>query len=487
MASLNTFAKLIAPPQFRPEEAVTFKLEYSQDLVDTYATLVIDGYIDRWVGSEQVPAYDYRGTKITHYVVASLGWDWDTGYEEYIVPGGTLGITPTDEQPTLNLSGKCKARVEFRMFESLDSPVIYTSNEVLVNMLVMWNRDYIFYGTPYHPDSSSFSPALQFIVRSSLGEYTANQINSYRYYLYDSEYNLIKDSGELYDWNNYIYPTNEGYYTFTGLQDDKTYYLRSKVTLNGGYTMWRGYEPVTVNYAEPPAPSQNFSAENIYNGVKLTLDLTGVAHDRVVISRTVANDNKYLELRITPNPNDTITMTDHYTIPGTRYLYRAIVFNGELVVGTYYCYDDYKNNYIVISDIYGSYVAVGNITKHPINRNDRGQEHITMDNKYPYYLINGSADYDSGQVTALFGKVENCEFDTDNREYSNILRAWLNNGKAKLLTYYTGEAWVVAISGIQTTDPDNTDVYSTTFNWLQIAEADDIKNYAKMGLVMTDG
>ncbi len=110
-----------------------------------------------------------------------------------------------------------------------------------------------------------------------------------------------------------------------------------------------------------------------------------------------------------------------------------------------------------------------------------------MDNKYPYYLINGSADYDSGQVEGIFSTIDNCEMNMDNKEYSNILRAWLNNGKAKLLTYYTGEAWIVAVSGIQTTDPENTDVYSTTFNWMQIAEADDIKNYAKIGLVMLDG
>lgn len=487
MASLNTFAKLIAPQQFKPEETVTFRLEYSQDLVDTYATLVIDGYIDSWVGSAEVPAYSYTGTKITHYVVTSLGWDWDTGYEEYIVPGGTLGKTPSQAESALSLGGKCKARVEFRMTQDLESAPIFTSNEVYVNMLIMWDNDFVFHNTPYNIDSSSFSPSLKFIARDSLGEYTANQINSYRYFLYDDEYNLVKDSGELYDWNNYIYWTDDGSYTFTGLKDNTTYYLRAKVTLNGGYTMYRGYEPIVVQYAEPPVSSDNFQAENVYNGVKLMLDLTGIAHDKVVISRTVANDNKYLEIRSTPNPNDIITLTDHYTIPGTRYLYRAIVFNGELIVGTYYCYDDYKNNYVVISDVYGSYVAVGNITKHPISRNNRGQEYVTMDKKYPYYLINGSADYDSGQVDGIFSTIVNCEMNMDNKEYSNILRAWLNNGKAKLLTYYTGEAWIVAVSGIQTTDPENTDVYQTIFNWMQIGEADDIKHYAQMGLVMTDG
>ena len=44
MASLSTYAKLSAPPMFRPEEECDFRMEFSDDLMLLYATIVIDGY-----------------------------------------------------------------------------------------------------------------------------------------------------------------------------------------------------------------------------------------------------------------------------------------------------------------------------------------------------------------------------------------------------------------------------------------------------------
>jgi hypothetical protein len=168
-------------------------------------------------------------------------------------------------------------------------------------------------------------------------------------------------------------------------------------------------------------------------------------------------------------------------------MYRVVVYNGNGIVGTYYNYITYSNNNIVISDAYGSYVAVGSIEKYPISRNDRGQEHVTMDSKFPYYTINGQADYESGSFNALFTEIDDdCSVKLDNQKYSEMLRAWLNNGQAKLLTYYTGESWIVAVSGIQTTDPEHTDTLNTSFNWIQIGDANNIEAYPTYGLVVNN-
>lgn len=483
MATSYTFARLTAPKQFRPEEDVVFKLEYSEDLVSTSATLIIDGYVDSWGGNEDVPAYNYTGTTITHIIHESKGWTWDIGYEEFTVPGGALGKTPPVAQPTGHFGGTVKARVQF----TKQNGETYVSNSVVVNMLLMWDNDLIFFNTPYNITSSTFIPQLKYSQRHSLGEYDANYINSYHYYLYDSNYNLISDSGELYDWDSYIYWTDTSF-SFKGLQDNQTYYVRAKVTLNGGYIFWRGYEPVYVHYADLPEESEKFKATNISTGIELNIDLAEVEHDRIVVTRSIVGQNVWLAIKDINISTNSVVIDDHYCIPDVKYQYRAVVYNGNDIVTTYYCYDTFKSSGIIISDSQGAYVAVGNLEKYPISRNDRGQEHETMDNKYPYYIINGAADYDRGSVSALFTEVDDdCSLKLDNHEYADILRAWLNNGKAKLLTYYnTGESWIVAISGVQTTDPNNTDVLSTSFNWVQIGDAHDIANYPKYGLAVSE-
>ena len=485
MATQYTFARLTAPSQFMPEDEVIFKLEYSEDLVSTEATLVVDGYTDYWPGSEQVPAYNYGNYQQSKYIHTSMGSTWDVGYEEFIVPANSLGIIPPPEQPIGYWTGKAKARVEFRG-RSGDSEIRFVSNSVPVNIIFMWESNLRFCDTPYYVSSSVFYPKLEYITHTTVGEYDSLNINSYRFFLYDDQYNQIDDSGELYDWNSYIYYQHSSF-SFKGLKDDHTYYVRAKVTLNGGYVFWRGYESVYVNYSNLPSADERVHLSNAHSGVGISVDLTGLTHDRTVITRSIVGEDIWLEVKDTPNPNSFITVTDHYAVTGKRYMYRVVVYSENSVVETYYNYINYSNNNIVISDAYGSYVAVGSIEKYPISRNDRGQEHVTMDSKYPYYTINGQADYDSGSLNALFAEVDDdCSVKLDNQEYSEMLRAWLNNGQAKLLTYYTGESWIVAVSGIQTTDPEHTDTLNTSFNWVQIGDADNIEAYPTYGLAVSD-
>lgn len=481
MATVYTFARLTPPRQFRPEEDVIFKLEYSEDLVALPATLIIDGYSDYWEGSPEVPAYDYHEYRQVQIPHTSLGNTWDVGYEEYLVPGGSLGKTPPPEQPMAYWTGTVRARVEFDLGEGKT----FTSNTVVVNMILMWDDDLKFLHTPYVATTSTFSPMLYYTARHSFGEYDSMYVNSYRFYLYDSHYNLIEDSGEMYDWNSYTLANS--WFKFKGLKDNHIYYVRAKVTLNGGYVFWRGYERITVHYSELPEGSPEFTTNNSSTGINLILDLTNIPHDRILITRSVVSEDIWLEIKDIQTSEDKFITQDHYAIPNVPYIYRAIVYNGNGIAGTYYCYSTFSSNWVTISDIYGSYSAVGSIEKYPISRNDRGQEYEAMNNVYPYYIINGDTNFDRGSVNALFAETkDDCSVDLENHEYANILRAWLNNGRAKLLTYYTGEAWIVATSGIQTTDPDNTDTLNTSFNWVQIGDAFDINSYPSHGLVVND-
>lgn len=483
MASLATYAKLTPPAQFVPHLGtnVLFRLQYSEDLVLKYATLVIDGYSLTDLDTDIV----YNGYKETHTLGMAIGGQW---YSEYNVDSGLLGIAYPERTGNLSTSGKMQARVEIGDELDDDGYVtnpVFTSNVTLVDMAITRTNPPRFIYTPYNATASTYSitPYCDYVF--TMGAESNADIQSYRIFIYDSNYNLIQDSEELYDWDSGIYGNSR--YTLYNLTDGATYYAKLRVTLNGGCIFTSGYETITVNYEDTPSSSDEFTTSPSLGTMLLQLDLTGVTHTKVAFSRTVQEESDYLELVVVENPSDTVIAIDKYPIPGKSYTYKAVAFNGDIIVGTYYNNISYTNNYITISDVVGSYSAVGDMTKHPINRNDRGTILETMDNQYPYQIINGSADYDSGQVEGMFSTIkDDCSVDMNNKALSNILRAWLNNGRAKLLTYYTGEAWIVAVNGVSTSDPDNDDVYSTSFNWTAIGDTNKVSEYVRLGLVINE-
>lgn len=491
MASLATYAKLSiyrgtgsniqSSSQFRPEDDITVQMQYSKDLVFCYGTLHINGA--RWDSTSdaatQILDTSYGGT---HMAI------WE-------IPGGTLADSPSSEQPTF-MGGKITAYVEIWQNGEEGKQVVFTSNTVMVDMLVMWQQD-LYFAIPgtttpvssYSTNKSSCTVALGYIPRNDFGISGDNDLQSYRFYLYDSGYNLVDDSGEQYSWNSQAYGSSS--YTFYNLKDNTTYYLRARAVLNGGYVLSRPadgtYIPITVHYSAIPVLSDHLVLQSIPSGVKCTLDTT-VSYTRFIVSRTVYNESDYLEVGSGYGVGSSVT--DRYAIPNTHYIYRVVLYNGSLIVATYYNEITYTSNAIKISDILGCYTALGDITKHPISRNDRGSNLEAMDSTYPYHVINGAPNYDSGSVDGIFSDVgDDCRVILDN-DYlaakADILRAWLNNGHAKLLTYYTGEAWIVSVSGIQTTDPDNNDVYHTTFNWTQIGDAHRIEELVRLGVVINN-
>lgn len=488
MASLNDYAKLTyhktndTITQFRPEDSVTFEMKYSEGLntYGMYATLIIYGYEQRFYDVD--PPLIYNGYKETHPLGSGIAGQL---IAVYTIPGNTLGKSPDNYGNEFYYTGKMQAKVEIGTELDEDGYVInpvFTSNIVLVDMMVADNADIRWLRTPYNTSTSKIMVSMEFGHAITYGVSGNSNVQSYRLWLYDRNKNLLRDTGELYDWDSNVY--GNGNYVYYDLKDGFTYYVKGRVTLVGGYVFNYDYEPIHVDYDTPPSPSANFTIEQQIGKVTLSLDLTGITYTKVIFTRTVQYEGEYLEIQNTIDDGNIVTAEDRYPIAGKKYEYVATVFNGELIVGTYYNYLDYTSNCIAISDIFACYTAIGKITKHPISRNDRGQIVETMDSKMPYHIMNGKADYDSGTVDALFSEVEECQVVTDNGDVANAMRAWLNNGRAKLLTYYNGEAWIVSTSAVQTTDPENNDVYNTTFKWTQIGDANRISEYVRLGLVI---
>lgn len=469
-----------SPTQFRPSDEVTFTVQYSPEFSNKYLVFTVN-----------YPCADtHQNYSVTRYVSSSQA---GTYFEKFTIPGGTF-YQPSPTEITAPVY-TVKANASFYAADgtSPDMDKLLGSSEEIVNLLLIWDTDY-YYADPntgsivtgYTTNKSTATVRIDYDMGQPYGKEGSTSVRSYRMLLYNSNNALVRDSGEMLDWSSTVY--RAGFYTFTDLKDNSTYYVNAKVTLSGGYVLNYGRVPIRVNYAGTPDYSDRLSLQSTPNGVKISLDLTGVSHSQVVISRTVYAMADYLNVADVQSSGDEVEAIDHYAVPKQMYMYRTAVYNGDTVTATYYNVITYTSGAIKISDILGSFYALGNITKHPISRNDRGSILETMDSKYPYHVMNAAPDYDSGQVDALFAEVDDeCAIDTNNGAYADILRAWLNNGHAKLLTYYNGESWIVTVTGIQTTDPENNDVYNTSFNWTQIGDANKLSEYVRLGLVIFDG
>lgn len=474
MANINTYAKLIKPKQFRPNEEVRIRMEYSQNLLCCYGTLIINGYTA--VINENI----YSGIKMTQYINESI---LETGIVEFVIPPNTLAELPIGEY---NYTGKVRARVEIGKELNTDGNVIpqVYSNEILLDLLMYVESDFTIENAPLNATASNYDITIKYFMRYDFGTYGSTDMNSYRVFLYDENYNILSDSGEIYDAQFVLYKYR--IYTLNGLKDNTNYYVRVKGNLVGGYTIWTDYVPLTVKYEDIPIISSKLTLiNNSTKGcVKVILN-ENLIHDRVVISRTQLNRDDYLEVASLPNQNSTIKFEDYYVLPNTTYIYKVVSYNGNEVVGTYYNIVTHSLDGIVIADAYGHYTALSYDNIYPINRNNRFGLITPMDRKTPIGVCNGESNYDSGSVKALFDLIKNeCEIEyKDNTAYASTMRDWLNNGRAKLLKYHTGDCWIVVTNGVSDEGEDKTNIVYTSFNWTEVANAKDNLAYKKEGLI----
>ena len=472
------------PGAFNPGNDVTFRIRYSPNHCMQYATLVVYGY------KITVNGTVYTGGKFTVWASELQNGE---GLQEITVPGGTLApdATLTD---SYGCEGIAYAYVVFGT-AGMNEPLINgnvdntgsnpRSNEIVLSMSMYSNADFVFQYTQqdgsYLASGSTLKVWMHIKWRKSAGKANDDTLKSYKVLLYDSNQNIVFDSGMKKDW---LFPTYYVHsYKIKNLKDNTVYYVSAQAIMNSGAIMRIPKTQVNVHYVELPEKSQRITLNKTTTGINGIVNLSELEYTKVEIRRTTANEGVSLTLKSVDYPPSIYTFVDNYMIPKKTYIYSIVVYNGSSIVTTIQTYIDYTNNYVVIADIFGAYAAIGNITKYPVSRNDRGQEVIVMDGQYPYFLINGDANYENGSVDAVFGELEDCELQTDNAEYSKALREWLNNGYPKFLTYYNGESWIVGVSGVQTTDPNNTDTLNTSFNWVQIGEGEEVDTYAEMGLI----
>ncbi len=191
MASLATYAKLTPPNQFvpLPDVYVTFGMQYSSDLTSKYATLVIDGYTETIEETGEV----FEGLKQTYQLSVAVGGQW---YVEYNIDSTLLGKSYPQREGDISGGGKMQARVEIGNEVGEDGHVvnpIFTSNVVIVDMIVLRSPTISFAYQPYQATGSIFPVYLNCDYITNYGVDGNADVQSYRIFLYDNNYNLIQD------------------------------------------------------------------------------------------------------------------------------------------------------------------------------------------------------------------------------------------------------------------------------------------------------
>ena len=113
------------------------------------------------------------------------------------------------------------------------------------------------------------------------------------------------------------------------------------------------------------------------------------------------------------------------------------------------------------------------VTKGTITRTKPANVVTTLSGKYPYVVSNANTDYESGQFSMMFmPKDSDGEYTTENDYiYREGIKAFLNDGKPKIMKLSDGRIWMIATTNGLTEDNGEVEHYvHHSFNWVEIGD-----------------
>lgn len=464
MPTLNTFARLNKPKQFRPREPVTFNLQYSEDLAPTKATLKIYG------GDYGL---DYLPYKQTQYINTAIDGVF---FETFEVPAYALGEDPCEASDWTMTTAQRGLTVVVEMGDGqeADYPVkamkvrskgIMLSskyNPESEDWFVEWksvveemNECYGGFTVPtsiptheevravnarfhelYCNDSGHvsnvtfssnllsvplyFAPEKPLVWAGSLEETITSSVWN-TYIFYNSCFSQIGSQTDhyinsyryfLYDGNRRIVFDSGIRYDwsltnnlsknilFSGLKDNKTYYCKARATLVGGYVIESEVKTLHVKYKTVLLTSDELSVRNIHS--------KGVVEIATKIKKKFDKliidrtvKNEGQYLQIGQyDTSENIIILDSMCLPNTVYTYRVTAYDNDVLVGTYCSEITHEFSGLCLADIYGVYCAKVNEHKYPVQKNARTTFQTTTGSKYPYAIITSAADYHESSSTS---------------------------------------------------------------------------------------
>lgn len=105
--------------------------------------------------------------------------------------------------------------------------------------------------------------------------------------------------------------------------------------------------------------------------------------------------------------------------------------------------------------------------------------------KYPMSISNGYNNYDSGSIKATFIQQIGLEFDVEHGwRWRKKFMDYLVDSNTKVLKFYDGRMWLVAITGSPSEDSsEHIDMPYTSFEWVEIGDVESSYDLYKHGLI----
>lgn len=230
------------------------------------------------------------------------------------------------------------------------------------------------------------------------------------------------------------------------------------------------------------------------------------AEDGFLVKRKTENQILWTTIGFIPSQNfqpivDSNQYVGYYTditsIPTEKYKYMIcpVISNLELSGKESDGYTICETNGLSILDMSAIYYSFLETKIDSINQNSAATVINTINGKYPYTYKLGNSNYVTGTASGLFNPyyIDNCNyFYTDSNEENNMIvkyrkkfREWLCDGHPKIIKYYDGRAFLVAINDTPGDDDSEHHLKNiTTFNFTEIGDINSSVDLINSGLIV---
>lgn len=369
--------------------------------------------------------------------------------------------------------------------------VIENMNENVVN-----NHIYSYTGT-YRQVAETKSGNVTTIDWSSKD--TTEKMYSSRFVIYDTDDNIIKDSGEILHNTTYdtsAYESAESYMIPEDLELNKIYYLYYIVTTVNGMVISSPRYRITQRRQIPMSLEGSITARLDYDAGLVYIDLKGKYENQVssglfLLSRRAENDpNGWEELyyfSLQSEVPDRLLFTDYTVAQGVKYTYSLQQYNNNNI------FSDRMLSNSIVADFEDLFLYDGhrqlkvkfNPKVSTFKPNVVESKTNTLGSKHPFIVRNGDVNYKefaiSGLISYQMDDIElflsksdlGLEYVTHNLVTENIkaerdfkleVLEWLNDGKVKLFRSPTEGNYIVRLMNVTMSPNDTLGRMLHTFN-----------------------
>lgn len=342
---------------------------------------------------------------------------------------------------------------------------------------------------------------------------TTEKLYSSRFVIYDSNNNLIKDSGEILHNTTYdtsAYESSETFMIPEDLELNKIYYLYYIATTVNGMVESSPRYRITQRRQIPMSLEGSITAKLNYDAGLVEIYLKGKKDNQVssglfLLSRRADNDpNGWEELyyfSLQSEVPDRLLFTDYTVAQGVKYTYSLQQYNNSNV------FSDRMLSNSIVADFEDLFLYDGhqqlkvkfNPKVSTFKPNVVESKTNTLGSKHPFIVRNGDVDYKefaiSGLISYQMDDIElflsksdlGLEYTTHNlvtenikaeRDFKLAVLEWLNNGTPKLFRSPTEGNYIVRLMNVTMSPTDTLGRMLHTFS-CSAYEIDDY-NYANL-------